>query len=67
MSYRAIGLCRLSTEEQATEGRAGLARQREEIQLAAQRYDVEVIEVEGNRIVVARIREDRPIGRANEG
>ncbi len=41
--FRAIGFCRLSTEEQAQEGRAGLLRQRQEIRVSAERWNVEVV------------------------
>ncbi len=41
--FRAIGFCRLSTEEQAQEGRAGLLRQRQEIRLSAERWNLEVV------------------------
>jgi DNA invertase Pin-like site-specific DNA recombinase len=43
LRFRAIGFCRLSTEEQAQEGRAGLLRQREEIRLCAERWNLEVV------------------------
>src|SRR5690242_2872330 len=39
-----IALCRLSTEEQNAEGRAGLLRQREAVMLVAQRFSLEVVE-----------------------
>jgi hypothetical protein len=39
----AIGFCRLSTEEQAQEGRAGLLRQHQEIRLSAERWNLEVV------------------------
>jgi len=42
---KAIGLCRVSTEEQAAEGRAGLLRQREQIELAARRHGLEILEM----------------------
>jgi DNA invertase Pin-like site-specific DNA recombinase len=41
--FRAIGFCRLSTEEQAQEGRAGLLRQRQEIRLSAERWNLEIV------------------------
>jgi DNA invertase Pin-like site-specific DNA recombinase len=41
--FRAIGFCRLSTEEQAQEGRAGLLRQHQEIRLSAERWNLEIV------------------------
>ncbi len=41
--FRAIGFCRLSTEEQAHEGRAGLLRQHQEIRLSAERWNLEIV------------------------
>lgn len=41
--FRAIGFCRLSTEEQAQEGGAGLLRQRQEIRLSAERWNLEIV------------------------
>lgn len=43
VQFRAISFCRLSTEEQAQEGRAGLLRQQQEIRLAAERWNLEVV------------------------
>src|SRR5687768_9985964 len=40
--YRVISLLRLSTDEQAAEGRAGLLRQKEEIRIATARWDLEI-------------------------
>src|SRR5438034_4125694 len=40
--YRAISLLRLSTDEQAAEGRAGLLRQKEEIRIATTRWGLEI-------------------------
>ena len=45
MKYRGIGLRRLSTEEQAADGRAGLLRQHEEIRLAARKHDVDLVRI----------------------
>jgi DNA invertase Pin-like site-specific DNA recombinase len=42
MMPRVIAFVRLSTEEQANEGRAGLLRQREDISVACARYNLEV-------------------------
>ncbi len=41
--FRAIGFCRLSTEEQAQEGRAGLLRQHQELRLSAERWNLEIV------------------------
>src|ERR1019366_5858889 len=43
VSHRVIGFVRLSTEEQAAEGKAGLLRQHEDIRVAAKRYDLEIV------------------------
>jgi DNA invertase Pin-like site-specific DNA recombinase len=40
---RAIGLIRISTEEQAGADRAGIDRQREAIRLAAQRHGLKIV------------------------
>lgn len=45
MNYQGIGLCRLSTEEQAAGGKAGLLRQREELRLTCERFGIEITEV----------------------
>ena len=42
---RAIGLIRLSTQEQAVEGRAGIDRQKNDIAVAARVHDLEVVRV----------------------
>ena len=58
--FRAIGFCRLSTEEQAQEGRAGLLRQQQEIRLAAERWNLEVVrmvevtDVSGTQVLESR-------------
>jgi DNA invertase Pin-like site-specific DNA recombinase len=55
--FRAIGFCRLSTEEQAQEGRAGLLRQQQEIRLSAERWNLEIVrtveiaEVSGTQVL----------------
>jgi DNA invertase Pin-like site-specific DNA recombinase len=41
--FSAIGFCRLSTEEQAQEGRAGLLRQHQEIRLSVERWNLEIV------------------------
>jgi DNA invertase Pin-like site-specific DNA recombinase len=41
----AIGFCRLSTEEQARDGRAGLLRQHQEIHIAADRWSLDIVEI----------------------
>ncbi len=43
--FCAIGFCRLSTEEQAQEGRAGLLRQHQEIRLSAERWNLEIVRI----------------------
>ena len=43
MSHRVIGFVRLSSEEQAAVGRAGLLRQYEDIRVASARYDLDVV------------------------
>jgi DNA invertase Pin-like site-specific DNA recombinase len=45
MSHRVIGFVRLSTEEQAREGKAGLLRQHEDIRVAASRFDLDVVRI----------------------
>jgi DNA invertase Pin-like site-specific DNA recombinase len=40
---RAVALCRLSTEEQAAEGKAGLLRQREDVRVTAARFGLTVV------------------------
>jgi DNA invertase Pin-like site-specific DNA recombinase len=42
---KAIALCRLSTDEQAQEGRAGLLRQKEDVRITAQRFNLEIARV----------------------
>jgi site-specific DNA recombinase len=42
---KAVGLIRLSTAEQATEGRAGIDRQRNDIEVAARVHGIEVVRV----------------------
>lgn len=52
----ALALCRLSTEEQAAEGRAGMLRQRADIAQVAARHDlaieqtVEIVDVSGTQV-----------------
>jgi DNA invertase Pin-like site-specific DNA recombinase len=43
VSHRVIGFVRLSSEEQAAVGRAGLLRQYEDIRVATARYDLDVV------------------------
>jgi DNA invertase Pin-like site-specific DNA recombinase/FtsZ-binding cell division protein ZapB len=56
MKHSAIALMRLSTEEQAAEGKGGLLRQQEEIRIAAQRWNLgiletyEIIDVSGTQV-----------------
>lgn len=64
MKYRVISLQRLSTEEQNSDGRAGLLRQEEELRLAATRWNLEIvkrfqiIDVSGTQVAESQIFQD---------
>src|SRR4051794_14826646 len=39
---KVVALCRLSTDEQAHDGRAGLLRQKEDVRVTAQKFNLDV-------------------------